>query len=665
MKDQLRNLMIGLCLISTMGLFAQNDITLTLNLDRYGNETTWELMDLSNSNTIGSGGPYTQQASSGVYPEPPIPFANLADGDYRFSIFDSYGDGICCGFGNGSYELVEDATSNVVASGGSFAADDITDFSLPLPPPPVGEPSPLSITIEEWSDGPNGNGFNKPVDIAHANDGRIFIVEQDGVIWICDSLGQVNTVPFLNIDNIVNSSGNEQGLLGLAFHPDYDQNGYFYVNYTSPVGGGNGGTSHVSRFSVSADPDVADPNSEMIVYTVSQHSSNHNGGKVAFGPDGYLYIGFGDGGGANDSGNWAQNTGNALGKMIRIDVDGGSPYVVPLDNPFLNDPNTLDEIWAIGLRNPWRFSFDADSGDLWMGDVGQNAFEEIDFQPANSTGGENYGWRCYEGNSTFNTSGCGPSSDYVFPVTVHPLTGGWCAITGGFVYRGATFPLLTGHYIYTEYCTGQFYTLSDDGNGGFVRTNVLNAGQFGFASFGEDMYKEMYVANQSNGLIYKIMEPCSGSIPTISFDGFTLSSTPGTAYFWYLDGVLIPGATGQNYNPTISGDYHAVVDDGNGCLVESNIINVVATGIEENPIAGLRLVPNPALDHFSIVADRVNGAVSVQMTDVLGKEIWMKDLGKISGSMRNSFDVSNLDKGIYMVIINVNGSTTVERLLIR
>ncbi len=384
-----------------------------------------------------------------------------------------------------------------------------------------------------------------------------------------------------------------------------------------------------------------------------------------FGPDGYLYIGFGDGGGAGDSGNWSQNTGEALGKMLRIDIDGGSPYAIPIDNPFVNDPNVLDEIWAIGLRNPWRYSFDADNGDLWIGDVGQGQLEEVDYQPASSAGGENYGWRCYEGTNPFNTAGCGPSSDYVFPVTEHTHSNGWCSITGGFVYRGATYPLLNGHYIYVDYCAGIFFTLVDDGNGGFTRTEVLSSGQFGFASFGEDMYKEMYVANQSSGIIYKIMEPCSGSIPTITFDGFTLTSTAGTEYFWYLDGVLIPGATGQNLDPTLSGDYYAVVDDGNGCLVQSNTISVIVDGVEEMQISGLRLVPNPARDQFNISADRVNGKVSIQLSDVLGKEIWTMDLGNINGAMNSNFSISDLDKGIYLVIINVNGISTIDRLSVQ
>lgn len=665
MKNSTRTLFGILSIMIAIGAIAQNDITLNLNLDQYGDETTWELTDLSNMSVIGSGGPYTQQAGSGVYPEPPTPFSNLSDGNYRFSIFDSFGDGICCGFGSGFYELVEDATMNIIAMGSSFGDDEITDFVLPLPPPPpVGVATPLSIVIEEWCAGPTGNGFNNPVEISNANDGRIFIVEQDGVIWVADSLGQVNATPFLDIDGIVNSGGNEQGLLGLAFHSNYDQNGFFYVNYTSSVGGGNGGTSRVSRFSVSADPDIADANSELIIYTVSQHSSNHNGGEIVFGPDGYLYLGFGDGGGANDIDNWSQNRQSALGKMIRIDVDNGSPYSVPADNPFLADTNTLDEIWAIGLRNPWRYSFDADNGDLWIGDVGQSDVEEVCVQLANSAGGENYGWRCYEGNTPFNTSGCGSASDYVFPVSEHFHSDGWCSITGGFVYRGATYPLIYGHYIYVDYCAGEFFALEPDSSGGYTRGNVLNSGQFGFSSFGEDMYNEMYVANRNDGIIYKITEPCSGSIPVINYIGSTLTSTSGVEYYWYLDRMIISGATSQSYDPVAIGEYYVVVDDGNGCLVMSNVIDVTVVGIEENIITGLQLIPNPANDRFNVLASSINGEVVVQITDMMGRTIWDIDLGVIAGAMNRSFDISRFDPGVYLVNIIAEGHSNIQRLAI-
>ena len=252
-------------------------------------------------------------------------------------------------------------------------------------------------------------GFNRPVDIVHAGDNRLFIVEQNnGRIRIMDQDGNINPTNFLDIGSRVGSTANEQGLLGLAFHPNYASNGYFYVNYTA-----TNGNTNISRFTVSANPDVANANSEVILLTVSQPYNNHNGGGIKFGPDGYLYIGMGDGGSGGDPGNRAQNTTNLLGKMLRIDVDGGSPYSIPVDNPFVNNGSVSNEIWAIGVRNPWRFSFDRQTGDLWIADVGQGDWEEINMQPAASNGGENYGWRCYEGNIAFETAGCSSVSSFL------------------------------------------------------------------------------------------------------------------------------------------------------------------------------------------------------------------------------------------------------------
>ncbi|MCH8331846.1 MAG: PQQ-dependent sugar dehydrogenase, partial [Bacteroidetes bacterium] len=318
------------------------------------------------------------------------------------------------------------------------------------------------VEFQQWV-----TGFNRPVDIINAGDSRLFIVEQDGIIKIIDSTGTTNTTPFININARVGSGGNEQGLLGLAFHPNYSTNGYFYVNYTD-----NSGDTKISRFSVSTDPDIADDTTEMVILTISQPFSNHNGGGVRFGADGYLYIGTGDGGSGGDPGNRAQDPQNLLGKMLRIDVDGASPYAIPTTNPFVDSTAVLDEIWAIGLRNPWRFSFDRQTGDLWIGDVGQNAWEEVDFEPASSPGGINWGWRCYEGDVTYNNSGCAGMANYEFPAVVYRnsfSTG--CTVVGGYVYRGSKYSDLEGHYIYGDYCSGYFYTLYPNGQGGFDTTN--------------------------------------------------------------------------------------------------------------------------------------------------------------------------------------------------
>jgi glucose/arabinose dehydrogenase len=241
---------------------------------------------------------------------------------------------------------------------------------------------------------PIASGLANPIAITHAGDGsdRIFITLQGGQIMIYDG-AQLLSKPFLDITSQVITSGGEQGLLSAAFHPNYTNNGFFFVNYTD-----TNSETVIARYSVSSDPDVADPNSAFILLRIAQPFGNHNGGQLQFGLNGLLYIGMGDGGSGGDPRDNAQNLGTLLGKMLRIDVDGGVSYAIPLDNPFLGTPNAREEIWALGLRNPWRFSFDRLTGDLFIGDVGQSSWEEVDFQPGNSPGGENYGWRLMEGN---------------------------------------------------------------------------------------------------------------------------------------------------------------------------------------------------------------------------------------------------------------------------
>lgn len=342
-------------------------------------------------------------------------------------------------------------------------------------------------------------GFDRPVDIKNAGDNRLFIVEQDGVIKILNSNGTTNSTPFLDIDGIVRSTGNEQGLLGLAFHPNYSTNGYFYVNYTN-----NSGNTVISRYTVSGNPNVANASSAQILMTINQPYSNHNGGHIAFGQDGYLYIGMGDGGAGGDPQNYSQNTNSLLGKMLRIDVNSGSPYGIPADNPFVGDGSTLDEIWAIGVRNPWKFSFDKNNGDLWIGDVGQNAIEEIN-HTANGVGGLNYGWRCYEGNSNYNTSGCSGASNYEMPVAQYAQGGSpyKCSITGGYVYRGSQYPDFIGLYFFADYCSNQIGTV-DPNNGYQITYNNGFSGNL--STFGEDVNGELYVAGLGNGRIYKIKD---------------------------------------------------------------------------------------------------------------------------------------------------------------
>ena len=352
------------------------------------------------------------------------------------------------------------------------------------------------------------SGFSSPVSVRNAGDSRLFVVELNGRIQILNSNGTVNPVPFLDIDSQTvepGGPGNEGGLLGLAFHPDYATNGYFYIHYVD-----NSWNSVISRFQVdSTNPDLADATSETVLLTIPQPEDNHNGGDLAFGPDGYLYIGLGDGGGNGDPSDNGQQLNTLFGKMLRIDVDSASPYAVPDGNPFKNDGdvNTLAEIWSYGLRNPWRFSFDSLTGELWIGDVGQGSVEEINLA-AVGAGGQNYGWRCYEGSIFFNDTGCGPTGDYTFPVSEYTHTGGAffrCSITGGYRYRGTAEPGLDGIYFFADYCSNEIGMLEFDG----ISWNMFFTSPFGnqgFTGFGEDINNELYVVGITSGNLYRIVE---------------------------------------------------------------------------------------------------------------------------------------------------------------
>ncbi len=354
-------------------------------------------------------------------------------------------------------------------------------------------------------------GLSKPVNIKHAGDERLFVVEQDGFIQIVNSDGSLNSSPFLDITSrVINIGGigDERGFLGLAFHPNYNTNGFFYVNYIN-----TSGNTVISRFQVSnSDPNIADENSELILLTIDQPYSNHNGGDMAFGPDGYLYISSGDGGSSGDPQNNAQNLNSLLGKILRIDVNnasGGNNYGIPNDNPFFNDgdTDTLDEIWAYGLRNPWKFSFDRQTGDIWIGDVGQGEYEEINMI-SSSSAGINYGWRCYEGNNTFNTTDCPDDSTLTFPVGVysHTNSGNFkCSITGGYRYRGSMYPNFYGLYFFADYCSNEIGILEASGSSWNMSFSQVFGGN-NWVAFGEDSSGELYIAGISSGTIYRIID---------------------------------------------------------------------------------------------------------------------------------------------------------------
>lgn len=343
------------------------------------------------------------------------------------------------------------------------------------------------------------SGFSSPLEITHCGDSRLFVVEQDGLIRILNANGTINATPFLNVTGLTNGGG-EQGLLGLAFHPNYASNGYFYINYTNTIG-----NTIIARYSVSAgDPNVASPTGTILL-TIAQPYSNHNGGTLKFGPDGYLYIGMGDGGSGGDPENRAQNINELLGKMLRIDVNSGAPYAIPSSNPYVGAPGE-DEIWAIGLRNPWKFSFDRQTGDLWIADVGQNAYEEVNRAGA-AEAGLNYGWRCYEGNTAYNTAGCAAQGTMKSPLFVTTHASGNCSITGGYVYRGSLYPNFQGKYFFSDYCQAKIGMSDATGN---VTLSATFSGN-NFVTFGEDSAGELYVGSISNGIIYKVIDSSLGT----------------------------------------------------------------------------------------------------------------------------------------------------------
>lgn len=355
------------------------------------------------------------------------------------------------------------------------------------------------------------SGLKNPVEVKHAGDGsdRLFIVEQEGRILIWNGSNLLST-PFLELPAGDVSCCGERGLLSVAFHPDYASNGFFYIYYTHQVAG-NPPESRIVKYSVSADPDLADISSGEILLQFPQPYYNHNGGQLHFGPDGYLYISFGDGGSAGDPDDLAQNLSNYFGTILRIDVDGGTPYAIPIDNPYLedpDDPDTLGEIWLYGFRNPWRYSFDRLTGDLFIGDVGQEVYEEVDYFAAGSPGGENYGWRCYEGFSPYNTAGCGPAQDYVDPILVYPHDTPPCsAVTGGYVYRGNSVKSMIGQYVYGDYCSGKIWVAEDTGGGNWVSQLILDT-DYVITSFGEDEAGELYMVHYdaTNGKLLKLVE---------------------------------------------------------------------------------------------------------------------------------------------------------------
>ncbi len=361
---------------------------------------------------------------------------------------------------------------------------------------------------------PYATGFLQVTDIANAGDERLFVTEQAGTIKIIDGTGTTLPTPFLTIPTADICNNYQSGLLGLTFHPDYAENGYFFIHYIVPRDGVSCKTVDqvIARYKVSAgDPNVADPLSEDVVLRLEHPFDDNYGGDLAFGPhDGYLYIPLGDGGGPRSPDGPAQDGNSLLGKVLRLDVstsEAGPMYTIPADNPYVSDPNVADEIWAVGVRNPFRFSFDRLTGDMYIGDVGDGRYEEVNFQSGNSTGGENYGWPCYEGSYQYTDTVCsGVLTTPIFEGLHQNNT--WIVVTGGYVYRGTDYPLMQGYYILSDFGTGEIYTLKRDAVGEWQVTNEGELADNSISTFGEGSDGELYLADftYQSDTVYHIVD---------------------------------------------------------------------------------------------------------------------------------------------------------------
>jgi len=508
-------------------------------------------------------------------------------------------------------------------------------------------------------------GYNRPCELVNAGDERLFVVQQPGIIDILLPDGTQLDDPFLNIVSNVQSTGNEQGLLGLAFAPDYCTSGEFYVNYTTNQGGST--STRISRFDVNPDNEnEALEDSEEIILEFQQDFSNHNGGQIVFGPDGYLYIATGDGGSGGDPNNRAQDIMSFLGKILRIDVST-DPYSIPDSNPYAFDDFGLDEIWSFGLRNPWKIDFDSETGDLYIADVGQFEWEEVSFQPASSEGGENYGWRCYEGNNVFSSSGnCSDITGTVFPVLEYNHSsvgnGQRCSITGGKVYRGNSFPSLDGRYILSDYCSGEYWVMWQ--NAGEWESFLGDELESAIVSFGVDVCGELYAVNGSQGTVNQVIEGGGAFLDHIQFDGGTTleSLISGESYTWLLNGEVLEGANSQSIEIDETGTYSLEITTETGCVISTSEIEVEALKtIHADLITSLNVYPNPAKNQVFVdlvINDTKSQNLELEVYNNIGQKVLNKTVAA-NGTIQ--IDTGNLESGIYTMVIRMNNYDSIAR----
>lgn len=525
--------------------------------------------------------------------------------------------------------------------------------------------------------------LNSPLDIVNAGDktNRLFVVEKEGVVKVFDSsyhyLGN-----FLQLFNITTQG--ERGLLSLAFHPQFETNGFLFALYTN-----NMGDIEIARYQVAGNPNKADTSTKKVIITIPhRNASNHNGGKMNFGPDGYLYFATGDGGGAGDTRNNAQNGLSLLGKMIRIDIDQSSPplnYRIPPDNPYVDDPLVADEIWAIGLRNPWRWSFDRLTGDMWIGDVGQNLREEINMAKAGQHGGINYGWRCYEGKNEFNTAGCATASLYrqpVFDYPRHPHTGGW-VVTGGYVYRGAAHPSLNGYYIFADYGSSNQWTIRDSAGEWVIQQQPSGNFPRNIAAFGEDENGSLYACALPSGVIYKLEASTGVAFQLLQFRArannsvvelewmsseqdishYELERSTDSINFTRIAAILAKNQGNNNFYT-----HTDLPADATLVYYRLRVVNVDGRWDYSSTIA-VRDISAPASFIFpSIISNQVISSfvpVPGEMIEVFqlnGQLVARKFIKGMTG--RIDILVPQLARGIYLVRISGNGKQALQRILV-
>jgi glucose/arabinose dehydrogenase len=519
-------------------------------------------------------------------------------------------------------------------------------------------------------------GLSSPIQFVSAGDGtnRVFIVQQGGTIKAYDAsfnfLADLVTVSNVN-------AGGERGLLSMAFHPNYASNGFFYVYYTNTAG-----DLELARYHISGDANVADPASKVILITIPHPTnSNHNGGELHFGADGYLYLSTGDGGGGGDVPNNAQNTAVLLGKILRFDVNTSntSPYyTIPAGNPFGN------EIYDLGLRNPFRWSFDRLTNDMWIGDVGQDSFEEINFRPAAATAGVNYGWHCYEANNTYNTTGCGPIANYVFPVYTYPTQNPAAAITGGVVYRGTQYPSLQGYNISADFYSGTFYLTIPNGSGGWLTTTQVLATN-NIADFGETENGEVYAVSLTGNSVYRVDAP--GPLP-VTLTAFTgAPEKAGVALQWQtaaeqnirqydveyslngsafsFAGTVRPALSSAantyrflhafRYSGTIF--YRLKILNTDGSYTYSNVIQFPVNNTIKNVIAPT-IVSNGIINAY---LDNT-GYRAIEVVSSNGSIVAKQNIAGQSGQIK--IPVNKLPTGVYMVKFIGDNTVDVEKIII-